>query len=89
MLRTVGLRGIHMIENLFDPYFDADDRGMAVTFEAVRHYDEIENDARLIQSRDGGEDGPLSREAFVTWAADHPMMQQYIDKPNLLFGTLM
>ena len=90
MLRTVGLRGIHMIENLFDPYLAADDRGMAVTFEAVRHYDEIENDARLIQSRDdAGENGPLTREAFVAWAADHPMMQQYIDKPNLLFGALM
>ena len=32
MLRTVGLRGVHMIENLFDPYLDDSDTGMSVKF---------------------------------------------------------
>jgi len=89
MLRTVGLRGIHMIENLFDPSFDEKDMGMAVTFEAVRHYDEIEEDARIAHSgADKDNDGLLSRDEFINWAADHAIMRQYIDKPNLLFSTV-
>ncbi len=89
MLRVVGLRGIHMIENLFDPYFDESDVGMAVTFEAVRHYDEIEQDAELALARaDVNDDGVVSRGEFDKWVADHAMMRQFIEIPNLLFGAL-
>ncbi len=90
MLRTVGLRGVHMIENLFDPYFSSRDTGMAVTFEAVRHYDEIEVDAHIVRSgADLNSDGLLTREEFLKWSKGHAIMRQFIDKPNLLFGTLV
>jgi uncharacterized protein (DUF924 family)/Ca2+-binding EF-hand superfamily protein len=89
MLRTVGLRGVHMIENLFDPYFDESDTGMAVRFEAVRHYGEIEQDAELAVARaDVNDDGLVSREEFRAWVDDHAIMRQFIDIPNLLFGNV-
>ena len=90
MLRTVGLRGIHMIENVFDPYFSSQDTGMAVTFEAVRHYDEIEVDSQIVRTGvDLNDDGLLTREEFLKWTKSHAIMRQFIDKPNLLFGTLV
>ena len=89
MLRTVGLRGVHMIENLFDPYFDANDTGMAVKFEAVRHYGEIEKDAELAVARaDINDDGLVSREEFMAWVDDHAIMRQFVEIPNLLFGNV-
>jgi hypothetical protein len=42
---------VHMIENLFAPYFDDKDVGMTVKLEVVRHYDEIEKDAQLALSK--------------------------------------
>ena len=89
MLRTVGLRGVHMIENLFDPYLDPNDVGMAVNFEAVRHYDEIEQDAELAVARaDVNDDGHVTREEYLAWIEDHAVMRQYIEIPNLLFGAV-
>ena len=89
MLRTVGLRSVHMIENLFDPYLDASDIGMAVTFQAVRHYDEIERDADLALARaETNKGGSVTREEFRAWVDDHAMMRQFIEIPNLLFGTI-
>ena len=89
MLRTVGLRGIHMIENLFDPYFDPADTGMAVTLEAVRHYNEIEQDAEFAVARaDMDDDGKVSRAEFDDWVSEHPMMRQFIEVPNLLFEAV-
>ena len=89
MLRTVGLRGVHMIENLFDPYLDPGDVGMAVNFEAVRHYDEIEQDAELAVARaDVNDDGLVTREEYLAWIEDHAVMRQYIEIPNLLFGAV-
>ncbi|MCA1661861.1 MAG: DUF924 family protein [Novosphingobium sp.] len=89
MLRTVGLRGIHMIENLFDPYFDPADTGMAVTLEAVRHYNEIEQDAELAVARaDKDDDGKVSRAEFDDWVSEHAMMRQFIEVPNLLFEAV-
>ena len=89
MLRTVGLRSVHMIENLFDPYLDETDIGMAVTFQAVRHYDEIERDAeRALAQADADKDGFVSREEFRAWVNAHAMMRQFIEIPNLLFGTI-
>lgn len=86
MLRTIGLRGIHVIENLFDPYMDPADGGMAFTFEAVRHYDEIEAAAELAFVRaDANDDGKVSRAEFEAWAADHAMMRQFLGVANLLF----
>ncbi|ANY19378.1 EF hand [Tsuneonella dongtanensis] len=89
MLRTVGLRGIHMIENLFDPYFDASDTGMAVTLEAVRHYNEIEEDAaRAVAQADTDGDGRIRRAEFDEWVSQHAMMRQFIEVPNLLFEAV-
>ena len=89
MMRVVGLRGIHMIESLFDPYLE-DDVGMAVTFEAVRHYDEIEADAETaIGEADLDQDGTISPAEFETWVTTNPMMRQYVETPNLLFGALI
>lgn len=89
MLRTVGLRGVHMIENLFDPYLGGKDEGVAVTFEAVRHYDEIERDAELALARaDVDDDGTVSRSEFEAWVSEHAIMRQFIEIPNLLFGAL-
>jgi|GEM_PF-3039455 len=89
MLRTVGLRGVHMIENLFDPYLDKNDSGMAVTFEAVRHYDEVEQDAELALARaDANDDGLVSRDEFSEWVSEHAIMRQFIEVPNLLFNGL-
>ena len=39
LLRTVGLRSVHIIENLFDPYPDKSDIGMTGRLEAVHHDD--------------------------------------------------
>lgn len=90
MLRTVGLRGVHMIENLFDPYLDEKDVGMAVTFEAVRHYDEIEKDAELAMARaDVNDDGKVTREEFSAWVHEHAIMRQFIEVPNLLFNAFI
>ena len=89
MLRTVGLRGIHMIENLFDPYFDVDDTGMSVTLEAVRHYSEIEDDAAAaVKSADTDKDGKISRDEFDAWVVGNPIMRQFIEVPNLLFEAV-
>ena len=89
LLRTVGLRGVHMIENLFDPYFDDSDIGMTVKLEAVRHYDEIEKDAQLALSRaDQNDDGLVSREEFQEWVFKHSIMRQFIEIPNLLFSAV-
>jgi Ca2+-binding EF-hand superfamily protein len=89
MLRTLGLRSLHMIENLFDPYFDSKDTGMSVRFDGVLHYDEIEQDAEdVYASADTDRDGMVSREEFVRWVTRHDMMKQFIEIPNLLFDAV-